>query len=99
VLEITIVGNPIMHHIVLGIDPTPLGMAPFVLATNESVSGWANELDLKLPNASYYVGPCIAGHVGADTAAAILAEGPHRSKEMQLLVDIGTNAEIVLGNT
>ena len=99
VLEITIVGNPIMHHIVLGIDPTPLGMAPFVLATNESVSGWATELDLKLPNASYYVGPCIAGHVGADTAAAILAEGPHRSKEMQLLVDIGTNAEIVLGNT
>ncbi|NDF83846.1 MAG: DUF4445 domain-containing protein [Actinobacteria bacterium] len=53
VLEITIVGNPIMHHIVLGIDPTPLGMAPFVLATNESVSGWATELDLKLPNASY----------------------------------------------
>ena len=99
VLEITIVGNPIMHHIVLGIDPTPLGMAPFVLATNESVSGWANELDLDLPNASYYVGPCIAGHVGADTAAAILAEGPHRSTEMQLLVDIGTNAEIVLGNT
>ena len=99
VLEITIVGNPIMHHIVLGIDPTPLGMAPFVLATNESVSGWANELDLDLPNAAYYVGPCIAGHVGADTAAAILAEGPHRSKEMQLLVDIGTNAEIVLGNT
>ena len=99
VLEITIVGNPIMHHIVLGIDPTPLGMAPFVLATSESVSGWATELDLKLPNASYYVGPCIAGHVGADTAAAILAEGPHRSKEMQLLVDIGTNAEIVLGNT
>ena len=99
VLEIAIVGNPIMHHIVLGIDPTPLGMAPFVLATNESVSGWANELDLDLPNARYYVGPCIAGHVGADTAAAILAEGPHRSKEMQLLVDIGTNAEIVLGNT
>lgn len=99
VLEIAIVGNPIMHHIVLGIDPTPLGMAPFVLATNESVSGWANELDLDLPNAAYYVGPCIAGHVGADTAAAILAEGPHRSKEMQLLVDIGTNAEIVLGNS
>lgn len=98
VLEISIVGNPIMHHIVLGIDPTPLGMAPFVLATDESVSGWATELDLKLPNSRFYVGPCIAGHVGADTAAAILAEGPHRSKDMQLLVDIGTNAEIVLGN-
>jgi uncharacterized 2Fe-2S/4Fe-4S cluster protein (DUF4445 family) len=46
----------------------------------------------------YYVGPCIAGHVGADTAAAILAEGPHRGEAMQLLVDVGTNAEIVLGD-
>lgn len=99
VLEMTIVGNPIMHHIVLGIDPTPLGMAPFVLATSESVSGLATELEINLPNAFFYVGPCIAGHVGADTAAAILAEGPHRSTQMQLLVDIGTNAEIVLGNT
>lgn len=45
-----------------------------------------------------YFGPCIAGHVGADTAAAILAEGPHRTSSVQLLVDVGTNAEIVLGN-
>ena len=99
VLEIVLVGNPIMHHILLGIDPTPLGAAPFVLATDESVSGDARELDLDLPNASYYVGPCIAGHVGADTAAAILAEGPHRGSSMQLLIDIGTNAEIVLGDS
>ena len=55
-------------------------------------------LDLDLPNASFYVGPCIAGHVGADTTAAMLAEGPHRGEAMQLLVDIGTNAEIVLGD-
>ena len=55
-------------------------------------------LDLALPNARVYVGPCIAGHVGADTAGAILAEGPHRSEHMQLLVDVGTNAEIVLGD-
>ncbi|MGH9133484.1 MAG: ASKHA domain-containing protein, partial [Ilumatobacteraceae bacterium] len=92
------VGNPIMHHLALGIDPTPLGSAPFVLATDESVTGLASDLDLDLPAAAFYVGPCIAGHVGADTAAAILAEGPHRSEAIQLLVDIGTNAEIVLGD-
>ena len=99
VLEIVLVGNPIMHHILLGIDPTPLGAAPFVLATDEAVSGDASELGLELPNASYYVGPCIAGHVGADTAGAILAEGPHRGSSMQLLIDVGTNAEIVLGDS
>ncbi len=98
VLEIVLVGNPIMHHVLLGIDPTPLGQAPFTLATNRAITTRASDLDLAAPNARCYVGPCIAGHVGADTAAAILAEGPHRSAGMQLLVDIGTNAEIVLGN-
>ena len=98
VLEVVVVGNPIMHHIVLGIDPTPLGQAPFTLATNEAVSAPAAQLDLALPHARCWVGPCIAGHVGADTAAAILAEGPHRSESIQLLVDVGTNAEIVLGD-
>ncbi|MBA3287368.1 MAG: DUF4445 domain-containing protein [Acidimicrobiia bacterium] len=98
VLEVVLVGNPIMHHVLLGIDPTPLGMAPFVLATDEAVIGAATDLDLDLPNARSYVGPCIAGHVGADTTAAILAEGPHRGERQQLLVDVGTNAEIVLGD-
>ena len=98
VLEIVLVGNPIMHHIALGIDPSPLGTAPFVLATDRAVTGAAGELDLDLPNAAFYVGPCIAGHVGADTAGAILAEGPHRGEATQLLVDVGTNAEIVLGD-
>ncbi len=99
ILEIVMVGNPIMHHILLGIDPTPLGAAPFVLATDEAVSGLATQIDIALPNARYYVGPCIAGHVGADTAAAILSEGPHRGTVMQLLIDVGTNAEIVLGDS
>ncbi len=93
------VGNPIMHHLVLGIDPTPLGQAPFVLATDRAVDGPAAELGLDLPFASFYAGPCIAGHVGADAAAAVLAEGPHRGERVQLLVDVGTNAEIVLGDT
>ena len=98
VLDVVLVGNPIMHHLVLGIDPTPLGMAPFTLATADAVECLADDLDLDLPNAAAYVGPCIAGHVGADTAAAILAEGPHRGERAQLLVDVGTNAEIVLGD-
>lgn len=98
ILEIVMVGNPIMHHIFLGIDPTPLGGAPFVLATDRAVVGPATMLDLDAPHASFYFGPCIAGHVGADTSAAILAEGPHRGESMQLLIDVGTNAEIVLGD-
>jgi uncharacterized 2Fe-2S/4Fe-4S cluster protein (DUF4445 family) len=99
VLELTFVGNPIMHHLLLGISPIELGGAPFTLATDESVTLWATELDLKVhPNARIYLLPCIAGHVGADTAGMILAEAPHLSDEMTLLVDVGTNAEIVLGN-
>ncbi len=98
VLDVVLVGNPIMHHIVLGIDPTPLGGAPFELAVSGAVHGHAAEVGISLPHARLYVAPCIAGHVGADTAAAILAEGPHRSEVVQLLVDVGTNAEIVLGD-
>ncbi len=98
VLEVVLVGNPIMHHLVLGLDPTPLGQAPFTLTTNRALVTRASDLDLTLPYARCYVAPCIAGHVGADTAAAVLAEGPHRSEVTQLLVDIGTNAEIVLGD-
>lgn len=99
ILDIVLVGNPIMHHVALGIDPTPLGQAPFTLATDSAVTTRALDLDLGAPFAEVYLLPCIAGHVGADTAAAILAEGPHRSDEVQLLIDVGTNAEIVLGNS
>ena len=99
ILEVTLVGNPIMHHLVLGIDPRELGTAPFALATTGPVSRRARDLDLDLKDAArVYLLPCIAGHVGADAAGAILAEGPHRSDAVQLLVDVGTNAEIVLGN-
>ncbi len=98
VLEIVLVGNPIMHHVVAGIDPTPLGQAPFTLATAEAIEMPAGDLELAFGNAQVYLAPCIAGHVGADTAAVILSEGPHRSPTMQLLVDVGTNAEIVVGD-
>ncbi|MGH6881432.1 MAG: ASKHA domain-containing protein [Hypericibacter sp.] len=99
ILEVTFVGNPIMHHLLLGIDPTELGGAPFALATDGPITIWASEIDLQVhPNARIYVLPCIAGHVGADTAGVILSESPHMSGEMTLIVDVGTNAEIVLGN-
>jgi len=99
VLEVTIVGNPIMHHLVLGLDPTELGGAPFALATDEAVRIPAAALGLGVAaGARAYLLPCIAGHVGADTAAMILAEAPHERQDLTLLVDVGTNAEIVLGN-
>jgi uncharacterized 2Fe-2S/4Fe-4S cluster protein (DUF4445 family) len=99
ILDLVIVGNPIMHHLVLGLDPVPLGSAPFALATDRAVEVRASELELAVhPGARVYVLPCIAGHVGADTAGVILAEAPHRSEVVELVVDVGTNAEIVLGN-
>lgn len=98
-LDIVLVGNPIMHHLALGIDPTPLGQSPFTLATDEPVNARATDLGIDAPWASLYFAPCIAGHVGADTAAAILSETPYSSEAIQLLVDVGTNAEIVLGNS
>ena len=99
VLEVTLVGNPVMHHLVLGLDPRHLGTAPFVLATTEAVSIGAREIGLDVhPGARVYTPPCVAGHVGADAAAMVLAEGPHRGRALTLLVDVGTNAEIVLGN-
>ncbi len=99
ILELALVGNPIMHHHLLGIDPTPLGGAPFALATDRAVHTTAAELGLRAhPGARVYVLPCIAGHVGADTAGVILAEQPHQADRMTLVVDVGTNAEIVLGD-
>jgi uncharacterized 2Fe-2S/4Fe-4S cluster protein (DUF4445 family) len=99
VLEVTLVGNPVMHHLLLGIDPTELGGAPFALAADDAVRLPARELGFPVsPGARAYVLPCIAGHVGADTAGVILAEAPYLAEEVSLVVDVGTNAEIVLGN-
>jgi uncharacterized 2Fe-2S/4Fe-4S cluster protein (DUF4445 family) len=98
-MEVVLVGNPVMHHLFLGIDPTELGGAPFALATGLPLTFPAREMDFKLNAGAYcYVLPCIAGHVGADAAGMVLSEAPHESDEMMLCVDVGTNAEIVLGN-
>ena len=97
--DLVVVGNPVMHHLLLGIDPTPLGAAPFTLTVSAPIDMRADELDLSLRYARTHIGPCIAGHVGADAAAAVLNEGTHRSTTPQLMVDVGTNAEIVLGTS
>ena len=98
ILEVTIVGNPVMQHLVLGISPVELGTAPFALATDERVDSAAADLGLSInPGAQVYVLPCIAGHVGADTAAVMLAEAPYERDDVSLIVDVGTNAEILLG--
>ena len=99
IVSMTLVGNPIMHHLLLGISPVELGSAPFALAVDSSIYAGSKELDLNInPGGVVYILPCIAGHVGADTAAVILSEQPHVHAEVSLLLDIGTNAEIVLGN-
>lgn len=100
ILDLVFVGNPIMHHLFLGIDPTELGGAPFALAVSGAVHTWASDLEISVnKGARVYVLPCIAGHVGADAAAVTLCEGPHRQESQMLVVDVGTNAEIVLGNS
>ncbi len=97
IFEIVLVANPIMHHLFLGISPVELGMAPFALATDGAVSVSALEIGLNVhPGARAYWLPCIAGHVGADAAGMLLAEAPWENESVTLLVDVGTNAEIIL---
>ena len=100
ILSIAFVCNPIMHHLLLGISPVELGGAPFALAVDEAVQASASDLGIEVNGGAVaYVLPCIAGHVGADTAGVILSEQPHVGDDIKLIVDIGTNAEIVLGNS
>ncbi|WP_430448536.1 ASKHA domain-containing protein [Rhodophyticola sp.] len=100
IMETVVVCNPVMHHLLLGIDPVELGQAPFALATSGSLTLPARDLDLNALNAEaqVYLLPCIAGHVGADAAAVALSEAPDKSEDLVLIVDVGTNAEILLGD-
>lgn len=100
IVETVFVCNPVMHHLLLGIDPVELGQAPFALATSDAVALPARDLDLTAlnPGAQVYVLPCIAGHVGADAAAVALSERPDQSDDLVLIVDVGTNAELLLGD-
>ena len=100
ILEIAFVGNPVMHHLLLGINPTELGGAPFALTTDSSFECLSKEININLNSGTRLYGlPCIAGHVGADAAAATLAEEPYKNDFYSLIIDVGTNAEIILGNS
>jgi uncharacterized 2Fe-2S/4Fe-4S cluster protein (DUF4445 family) len=99
IMDAVFVCNPVMHHLFLGIDPFELGQAPFALATSDAISTRSQSLELRIhPAARVYLLPCIAGHVGADAAAVALSEAPDKSEDLVLVVDVGTNAEILLGN-
>ncbi|MEC7763562.1 MAG: ASKHA domain-containing protein [Pseudomonadota bacterium] len=98
-LDATFVMNPVMHHLFLGLDPYELGQAPFALALSTAQRMMASDLGLTVaPGTRAYLLPLIAGHVGADAAAVALSEAPHRSDDLVLVVDVGTNAEILLGD-
>ncbi|HSL30550.1 MAG TPA: ASKHA domain-containing protein, partial [Anaerolineales bacterium] len=99
ILEMVLVGNSTMHHLLLNLHPRDLGLAPFVPAIHSSVDIKARELDLQInPSGNIHVLPTIASFVGADTSAMIIAEEPHKQDENWLLIDVGTNAELILGN-
>ena len=99
ILEMVLVGNSTMHHLLLNLHPKDLGLAPFVPTIHKSVDVKARELGLQInPCGNIHVLPTIASFVGADTSAMILAEEPHKQDENWLLIDVGTNAELILGN-
>jgi len=97
--EMTLVGNTAMHHILLGINPEYIGVAPFTPALHRSVDIKAERFGIHiLPSGNIHVLPIEAGFVGADNVGCLIADEPHKRKEVTLLIDIGTNGELVLGN-
>jgi len=99
IFELTVVGNTAMHHIFLGIDPLPLGVSPFPPAVHRSLDVKARDLGIGMhPSANVHVLPVEAGFVGADNVGVLISEVPYEKKEMALIIDVGTNGELVLGN-
>ena len=97
--EAVVVGNTTMISLFLNIDPENLGMVPFIMADRDEMDLPATELKLRLhPAANVHILPAVAGHVGADNVAVLLAEEPFRQDDVMLIVDVGTNAEIALWN-
>ncbi len=97
--EMTLVGNTAMHHILLGINPEYIGLAPFAPALHKSMDVKAERFGIQiLPAGNIHILPIVAGFVGADNVGCLLADTPHKRKKMTLLIDIGTNGELVLGN-
>jgi uncharacterized 2Fe-2S/4Fe-4S cluster protein (DUF4445 family) len=99
IVDVCIVGNTAMHHILLQLDPAPLGVIPFTPALHHSLNLKARDLGIAInPAAQVFMLPIEAGFVGGDNVGVILAEEPHKQDAIQLIIDIGTNGELVLGN-
>ena len=99
IVDMTLVGNTAMHHILLGLDPEFVGLAPFPPVVHRSLDLRARDLGIKINDSAYvHILPNEAGFVGADNVGVLIAEEPYKHDEMQLLIDIGTNGELVLGN-
>jgi len=97
--DITIGFNTAMHHIFLSLDPEHVGMAPFPPVIHHSLDIKARDLGIKInPSSFMFVLPIEAGFVGADNVGVLIAEEPYKHEENQLIIDIGTNGELVLGN-
>jgi uncharacterized 2Fe-2S/4Fe-4S cluster protein (DUF4445 family) len=99
IVDMTIVGNTCMHHIFLNIDPRYIGKAPFPPVIHHSVNVKARDMQLKLsPGAYVHVLPIEAGFVGADNVGVLIAEEPYNQDSIEIVMDIGTNGELILGN-
>jgi uncharacterized 2Fe-2S/4Fe-4S cluster protein (DUF4445 family) len=99
IYEAVLVGNTVMHHLFLGIYPNELGLSPYPPATHHGINVKARRLGLNLlPSGNVYALPIEAGFVGADNVAVLIAEEPYRQEENWLIIDIGTNGELILGN-
>jgi len=99
IYEATVVGNSVMHHIFLGLDPVNIGMSPFIPVVQKNLNIKAKTLNLQISkNGNVYIAPIIAGFVGADTIGVILSSQIYNEKSLTLAIDIGTNGEIIIGN-
>ncbi|MFX1509454.1 MAG: ASKHA domain-containing protein [Promethearchaeota archaeon] len=100
IYEVTVAGNTAMHHLFLGVQPKFLALSPFIPSIRKSIDLTAREVKLNIhPEANVHVLPIIAGFVGADAIANVLSTGIYESKERSLLLDIGTNTEVFVGNS
>ncbi|MBY8989900.1 MAG: DUF4445 domain-containing protein [Candidatus Lokiarchaeota archaeon] len=99
VYEASIVGNSVMHHIFLGLDPTNIGLSPYVPVIQKGLDIPSKKLNLNISkNGVAYIAPVISGFVGADTIGVILSSKIYNEKDLTLAIDIGTNGEIIIGN-
>ncbi|MEM2875513.1 MAG: ASKHA domain-containing protein [Candidatus Bathyarchaeia archaeon] len=99
IYEVTVVGNTAMHHLFLSLSPKFLGLSPYVPVISDSINAKAHTLSLDVnPSANIHILPVIAGFVGSDAVADIISTGIHKSDEVSMVVDVGTNTEVILGN-